>query len=156
MPPKTAPLTRDQLEARRLLGARLLLAGHLSQAQIARRLGVSRASVNTWARQLAQHGLPGLQRHKIIRPIRLTPTEQAALDQHLEAGPRAAGFDTDRWTLARVAELIHREFGVHYHPRYINRLLASLGRRLPNRPGRPSKPPVTDVESSATSGDHDT
>ncbi len=141
MPPTTPPLTRDQLEARRLRGARLLLAGQLSQAEIARRLGVSRASVHAWAQQLKQHGLPGLRRRQAARPGRLTPADQAALDQHLAAGPRAAGFEADQWTLPRVAELIHREFGLRYHPSYINRLLARFGRRLPNRPGRPTRPP---------------
>ena len=39
----------------------------------------------------------------------------------------ASGFDTERWTLARVQALIEKEFGVHYHPNYISRLLHDLG-----------------------------
>ena len=39
----------------------------------------------------------------------------------------AAGFDTDRWTLKRIAALIEREFGVNYHPRYLERPLKAHG-----------------------------
>ena len=35
----------------------------------------------------------------------------------------AAGFDTEQWTLRRIAALIWREFGVRYHPRYLERPL---------------------------------
>jgi len=38
-------LTSEQMEERRLAGATLLRQGRLSQAEIARKLGVSRASV---------------------------------------------------------------------------------------------------------------
>ncbi|WP_373371286.1 winged helix-turn-helix domain-containing protein [Microvirga sesbaniae] len=33
----------------------------------------------------------------------------------------AAGFATDRSTLERIAVLIERELGVHYHPGYLER-----------------------------------
>jgi putative transposase len=39
----------------------------------------------------------------------------------------AAGFATERWTLERIAALIEREFGVHYHPRYLERPLKAHG-----------------------------
>ena len=45
----------------------------------------------------------------------------------LDRGALACGFETDRWTLRRVADLIQREFNITYHPHYLNRLLASLG-----------------------------
>ncbi len=47
--------------------------------------------------------------------------------RQLKAGALAAGFPTDQWTMARVQQLIEREFGVHYHVHYINRLLVGLG-----------------------------
>ena len=58
-------LTSEQMEERRLAGATLLRQGRLSQAQIARKLGVSRASVCRWAATLAQEGPHGLE----ARPI---------------------------------------------------------------------------------------
>jgi putative transposase len=39
----------------------------------------------------------------------------------------AAGFATERWTLGRIAALIEREFGIHYHPRYLERPLKAHG-----------------------------
>ena len=43
---RPAHLTPEQLEERRLAAARLLRQGRLCQAEIARQLGVSRASVS--------------------------------------------------------------------------------------------------------------
>jgi hypothetical protein len=39
----------------------------------------------------------------------------------------AASFATERWTLKRIAALIEREFGVNYHPRYLERPLKAHG-----------------------------
>ncbi|WP_048710738.1 helix-turn-helix domain-containing protein [Microvirga massiliensis] len=39
----------------------------------------------------------------------------------------AAGFASERWTLKRIAALIKREFGVRYHPRYLERPLKAHG-----------------------------
>ena len=45
----------------------------------------------------------------------------------LDRGAIAAGFATERWTLNRIAAVIEREFGVHYHPRYLERPLKAHG-----------------------------
>jgi putative transposase len=39
----------------------------------------------------------------------------------------AAGFASERWTLGRIAAVIEREFGVRYHPRYLERPLKAHG-----------------------------
>ena len=62
---RPAHLTPGQMEERRLEAARLLRQGRLSQAEIARQLGASRASVSRWAATLAQDGQRGLE----ARPI---------------------------------------------------------------------------------------
>ena len=54
-------LTSGQMEVRRLAGATLLCQGQRSQAQIARALGVSCASVCRWATTLVQKGPRGLE-----------------------------------------------------------------------------------------------
>jgi putative transposase len=121
-------LTREQMEQRRREAARLLRQGKLPQAEIARRLSVSRATVCDWAQQLAAGGLRALRRRKPTgRPARLTRDQKRVLRRWLRRGALAAGFATDRWTMGRVRQLIEREFGVRYHVHYINRLLAGLG-----------------------------
>jgi transposase len=121
-------LTREQMEERRRTGAKLLRAGRLSQAEIARQLGVSRATVSDWSKRLADGGLRALRRRKAPgRPARLTPADEKELRRVLRRGAMAAGFPTDRWTMRRIGQVIQREFGVHYHPNYLNRLLARQG-----------------------------
>lgn len=121
-------LTRAQLEERRLVGARLLQEGRLSQAAIARQLGVSRTAVSKWANRLRTDGLVGLHRRTPSgRPSKLSPRQKHQLRQRLQQGALQAGFATDRWTLKRVQQLIGRDFTITYHPNYLARLLHQLG-----------------------------
>ncbi len=113
---------------RRMEGVRLLEAGNKSQAEIARIAGVSAAAVSVWAKQLREHGKDSLNAKKASgRPSGLRAKEKTALLKKMKAGAIAAGFETERWTQARVQEMIVKEFGVHYHPNYISRLLHELG-----------------------------
>lgn len=123
-----AKLSREQMEERRLEGARLIKRGTLSYAAIARQLGVSREAVRSWAKALAAGGRRRLRRHRAPgRPPKLSPDQRRALKRLLKRGALAAGFESDRWTLARVQQLIKREFGIVYHLNYLSRLLRKLG-----------------------------
>jgi len=125
---KPSSLTREQMEERRLAGGRLLKAGKLSQAEIARQVGVSRATVSDWMKKVTEEGIGGLRRQKAKGGIsKLTQEQKQRLKRFLDRGALACGFSTDRWTLQRVGEWIEREFGVTYHPNYLNRLLDKLG-----------------------------
>jgi transposase len=125
---RPAHLTSEQMEERRLAGAALLRQGRLSQAEIARQLGVSRASVCRWAATLAQQGRRALEARPIPgRSPRLDEKAWGRLGRLLDRGAVAAGFATERWTLDRIAAVIEREFGVHYHPRYLERPLKAHG-----------------------------
>ncbi|HYZ31567.1 MAG TPA: winged helix-turn-helix domain-containing protein [Crenalkalicoccus sp.] len=120
--------TPAQLEERRLAAAALLRRGRVTQAAIARRLGVSRASVSRWAAVMRRQGQHGLRaRPRTGRPPRLDACAWARLGRLLARGAVAAGFETERWTLRRIAALIRREFGVRYHPRYLERPLKAHG-----------------------------
>ena len=121
-------LTREQLEERRLAAGHLLREGQLSQAAIAREVGVSRASVTRWKHRLARGGLPALRRRRAPgRASRLTAGQWGRLVRVLARGAVRAGFDTEQWTLPRVATVIEREFGVAYHPRSLGRALRARG-----------------------------
>src|SRR5258706_7166869 len=126
---KPTRLTRQQMQERRREGGRMLKAGKLSQAEIGRRLGVSRASVSDWAKQMeAGGGLRALRGRKAPgRMAALTATHKRGLLRILRRGALAAGFPTERWTQRRVQQVIEREFGARYHVNYISRLLTQLG-----------------------------
>ena len=133
-------LTAAQLEARRLVAARLLRAGRLTQAEIARELGVSAAAVSQWAQRLAGAGGPEAlaRRPPTGRPPRLASADWADVLTVLSRGARASGFDTERWTLRRIARVLRREFGVTYHPNSLSALLRAHG-WTPQRPATRAK-----------------
>ena len=125
---KPSYLTREQMEERRLEGGRLLKAGKLSQAAIARQLGVSRATVSDWAKTLEAKGIRGLRKRKAAgSQSKLNPSQKQKLRYMLDRGALVNGFPTDRWTLERVQQLIQQKFKIIYHPNYLNRLLRNLG-----------------------------
>ncbi len=131
---KPSYLSREQMEERRLAGGRLLKEGKLSQAEIARDLGVSRATVSDWAKIMKAKGIRGLRKKKAPgSESKLSRLQKEKLKRMLDHGALACGFPTDRWTLERVRQLIQKEFKVSYHPNYLNRLLGSLG-FSPQRP----------------------
>ena len=120
--------TPVQLEERRRAAARLLRAGKLSQAEIARHLGVSRAAVTHWKQRLEQQGARGLRRRTSPgRPSHLTAAQWRQLLRILARGAGVAGFDTERWTLRRIAAVIQRRFGVRYHFRWLGAALRARG-----------------------------
>ena len=121
-------LTREQREERRLEGGRLLKEGTLTKREIARQLGVSRTSVYQWGKKLRSGGIRRLKRRKPKgRDANLTRSQKRRLSSLLKRGALAAGFETERWTLKRIACLIKSEFLVDYNPNYLPRLLKPLG-----------------------------
>jgi transposase len=125
-----------ELERRRLRGLAMLKDG-LQPCEVARQLGVERRSVRRWkAAARGPGGREALRARPIPgRPSRLTQAQRQRLEAVLLKGALAAGFDTDLWTCARVAEVIDRRFGVRYHPDHVGRLLHMLG-WSPQKPQR--------------------
>jgi transposase len=122
-------MNRDEMEHRRLLAAQDLQAG-LTQAQVARKFGVSRTTASRWRRALLAKGVESLRKRRAPgRPSRLTQDQLQRLVTLYQAGPRAAGLEFDRWTTFRFAELIAAQFGVRYDPDHVGRLMHRLGLR---------------------------
>jgi len=122
-------LTRDEMESRRLLAAQDLQRG-LSQSQVARKFGVSRTTASRWDRALNGKGLEALRKRRAPgRPSRLTSDQLKTVAEIYQAGPRAAGFDNDRWTTARFATAIQTRFQVRYDPDHVGRIMHRLGLR---------------------------
>lgn len=114
------------LQRRRMRAGRLLLKG-MSQADVARRVGVSRTTVSIWNRDLEQDGLNGLMAGVRGRPSRLSDAQRDALLKTLLNGALAEGFPTDLWTLSRVGLLIERQSGHRYSESQVWRILTALG-----------------------------
>ena len=122
-------LTRDEMERRRLEAAQDLQRG-LSQSQVARKFGVSRTTASRWCRALNGSGVEGLRKRRAPgRPSRLKPDQLQAVAEIYQAGPRAAGFNSENWTTARFAEAILARFGVRYDPDHVGRIMHRLGLR---------------------------
>ncbi|MEV3927780.1 winged helix-turn-helix domain-containing protein [Actinomadura coerulea] len=119
---------RARREALRLEAAGLFEVG-LSDAQIGRRFRVSRMSVNRWRRAwqsggtaaLASKGAGGAR-------CKLTDSQVNLLEEALDLGPAAHGWTEDqRWTLARIAEVIWELVSVSYTPAGVDVLLHQIG-----------------------------
>jgi transposase len=111
------------LEERRLRAAELF-AQHVHQAEVARTLGVSRQTVSRWHQRFKAGGTAGLaSRGAPGRTPRLSDAQLARAEQALLEGAKAHGFDTDLWTLDRIATVIWRSTGVRHHPAHVWRLL---------------------------------
>jgi transposase len=116
----------DGMEQRRREGMRLLGRG-TSQAEVARRCGVSRPTAMRWERQRKVARGRAWKRRALGRPPKLGPGNKQQLEKALLQGAQAHGFLNDLWTLPRVAELIHRQSGVRLHPGHVWRVLGRMG-----------------------------
>jgi transposase len=131
--PAGVRLDRVKLQRRRLKAARLLTRG-VSEAEVARRVGVHRQSVNRWAKQVAAGGPSALTRApRTGRPPQLTPADRRRIEAGLKRGPEALGYRTSLWTAWRVADLIERTCGVSFSTVHAWRVLRGLG-WTPQRP----------------------
>jgi transposase len=141
---------RATREARRLQAAELFAQGH-SQAEVACTLGVSRQSAHLWHTRFAQGGVDALRSRGPTGPDpKLSAAQLAKIEEALLAEAMANGFDTDLWTLERVAVVITQLTGVRHHPGHVWSILRHrLGGACNARSGGPAS--ATRRRSSAGS-----
>jgi len=122
-----APRKADGREERRKRAWALKEQGWRQKA-IAEALGVSEGAVSQWLKRGRAGGVEALDAHppKGV-PARLSAEQTAQIPQLLAKGAEAHGFRGDVWTARRVAEVIHRTFGVRYHRDHVGRLLREAG-----------------------------
>ena len=94
-----------------------------------RRFRVSRMSANRWRRTLVAGGRSALMsKGPGGGPCKLAAAQVRELEAVLGAGPAAWGWDEDQcWTLARIAEVVRRRFGVEYTLAGLDLLLHRIG-----------------------------
>jgi transposase len=128
----------EDLKERRIRAGRLFDAG-ASQAEVSRRLDVSRVSAMRWHRIWKKKGSEGLEAKRPLgRPSRLTAKQIERVEKVLLAGPLACGYSTELWTLPRISTVIKREVGVQFHPGHVWRILRGMGWSL-QRPARQAR-----------------
>jgi transposase len=126
---RTSPGRTDYAteQARRLEAGRLFEEG-LRQADVVRRLGVSRQAASRWHRSWKAGGTKALLgAGRTGRNCKLSQAQLGQLEEILLAGPEAFGYRTNLWTLKRIARVIWKQFRVRYHPGHVWKLLGELG-----------------------------
>jgi transposase len=104
-----------------------MLRDGVAQAEVARRVSVTRTTVSEWNAQLQEGGLGALKSRRRGRPAGLQEAQRRELMRALKSGALAEGFATDLWTLPRVGELIKRRFARSYSESQVWRILVALG-----------------------------
>jgi len=106
----------------------LLKEGQTTLSAVARSVGSSKSSVFRWYQEYQEGGSKAFRSKAIPgRPPKLSQIEKNRLAEVLLSGPLAAGYRTDLWTLKRIAQTIHKHFGIRYHPNHVRRLLQGMG-----------------------------
>jgi transposase len=107
----------------------VLLAYDLpSQAEVARMIRCSRATVNRALQRYRTGGRSALQRRPPVRPCpaRVTATWRQTLAQAMERGPRACGVPRPTWTAPLLATYLTEQTGIQVGERTVRRGLAAL------------------------------
>jgi transposase len=85
------------------------------QVDVVTELGVSAQTASRWYRAWTEGGREALAgAGRAGRHRRLSDAQLAEVEAAVAKGPRANGFPTEMWTLARVAEVIEKLTGVRY------------------------------------------
>jgi transposase len=97
------------------------------QRDIAEALGVREETVSRWLARARDGGPEALlARPGPGRPPKLSCAQKRLIPEFLWHGPEAYGFRGQVWIRARIALVIHEEFGVRYHKGHVGRLLQEL------------------------------
>jgi transposase len=106
----------DALRERRMQAVELFEAG-MRQVDVVNRVGVSAQTASRWYHSWQTGGRDALiGAGRLGRTPRLSDQQVAEVESALLVGPKANGFATDMWTLARVAQVIEQVAGVRYSP----------------------------------------
>lgn len=114
------------LERRRLKAATLFARG-LRQAEVARRLKVTKPAVHYWYTTWKRRGRSGLSARRPGPRSQLTPRKVKQVRALLFRGASAAGYDTDLWTLQRISSTLRSSLRLTYGITQVWYLLQALG-----------------------------
>src|SRR5436305_3588661 len=136
------PGSPQELEYRRRLAVERVRDGDGAD-EVAEFLGVHPATVRRWVATARAGGPRSLRaRRPSGRPLKLTHTQEKVVRRWLRHPASEHGFLGDLWSAPRLAQVIRREFGVRFNPRYLARWLRARGftpqmpRRVPRERDR--------------------
>jgi transposase len=116
-------------EKTRIRVAKQVVDGHVSAAEAAEALGVTRQAVSGWAKRLREKGVEDLLDKPVPgRPQKLSAGHAADLRARIiDHSPRDWGFDAALWNRKIARQLILREYGIDLSVQSIGYLLRSMG-----------------------------
>lgn len=123
----SSSLSREQREKRRLKAARLFKKG-IPHTQIAHRLGVSPAAVTQWRKEYRHGGVKALKSkgHPGFAS-QLTPKKRLLFKKAVLKGPLAHGYETNLWTLSRLAAVMKKVTDVTFSGMWTWQIMRELG-----------------------------
>ncbi len=123
---KTLAYQQKSVQMKMRLLALALFQERYTRTQIAKRLNVSRTSVNKWVKTYLTEGLDGLQeKPRSGRPALLSSSQEKLLSQYIEQNTSKPA--EKRLTRSDVHLYIKQEFNVDCHPDYVYTILKRLG-----------------------------
>src|SRR5262244_1933285 len=106
----------------------LALAQGQSVREVAEMLSLGAQTVRDYRNQSLFKGMASLgYKAPPGRPSKLTKTQRQQLAEWIKASPQGSGYTSGCWNTPMIQDLIHRHFGVVYHPHYIATLLKNMG-----------------------------
>jgi putative transposase len=110
------------------VAAAWMLAGGASVVEVAGHFRVTTMSVSRWRRGFAAGGEEGLaSKGSGGAECKLTDAQLELLQVELDAGPAVHGWPDQRWTLARIRDVIAARFKVDYTVGGVGYLLHRIG-----------------------------
>lgn len=120
-------LSRKDKERVRLKAGKMFDKGR-SQADAARKFRVTTAAANQWHKAWEKHGTSGLKSkgHSGF-DSKLTAEKRLIFKKAILKGPRAFGYETNLWTLPRLAAVMKKVNRIKFSEVWIWRIIRDLG-----------------------------
>lgn len=118
---------RKQEESLRVQGVEMVLGG-MTQADVGEELSVHPHTVAHWMSIFRAQGKEGLLwSGREGRPALMDNEQKEQLKEIMAKGPTPYGYTIGLWTLPRVAQVIHQEFGITYSEAHVWKILQAIG-----------------------------
>ncbi len=118
---------KDLDMAQRIQGL-LLVNDGIREKKAAQIVGVGHRTLQDWIFKFRRGGLEALVKGPFPgRRPKLTAEQLEEFARLVEQGPEEVGLDTGVWTSRLAVNLVHKRFGVKYHPDHMRKILRRLG-----------------------------